>query len=134
MTATPTPSPLLEEDLPTIAYIVCGGRLYKDQPVSSLLVAEDRVATRKDGSRVEALVSKSAHDERIARLLAHIAEIDAKAKRYDWLRRQPNDTSTPRIDVVHWQAMDEAANSGEGLRLEELDNAIDAAIASEAKG
>ena len=71
MSTTPTPPP--EDDLPTIAYMICGGRIYKDQPVSGLLTAEDRVATRKDGSRAEPLVSQSAHEARIARLLEHIA-------------------------------------------------------------
>lgn len=49
------------------------------------------------------------------------------AERYQWLRRQPNDTSAPRIDVVHWTQADESTNEGEGLRLEALDAAIDKA-------
>jgi len=50
--------------------------------------------------------------------------------RYRWLRIQPNDTSAPRIDVVHW--IDEGdITGGSGLRLEELDTAIDAAMAKE---
>ena len=48
------------------------------------------------------------------------------AERYRWLREQPNDTSAPRIDVVFWTVADESANNGEGLRMEELDAAIDA--------
>jgi len=50
------------------------------------------------------------------------------AARYRWLRAQENNTDAPRIDVVHWEAMDESANQGTGLRTEELDAAIDAAM------
>lgn len=50
------------------------------------------------------------------------------AGRYQWLREQPNDCRVPRIDVVRWEPMDESANEGEGLRLEVLDAAIDAAL------
>ena len=54
----------------------------------------------------------------------------AMARRYGWLRVQPNDTSTPRIDVVHWADEGDITN-GSGLRLDELDDAIDAAMAKE---
>lgn len=54
----------------------------------------------------------------------------AMARRYAWLRVQPNDTSTTRIDVVHWVEEGDV-NAGSGLRLEELDAAIDAAMAKE---
>lgn len=50
------------------------------------------------------------------------------AKRYRWLRAQPNNTDAPRIDVVLWEREDESANGGTGLRLEVLDTAIDKAI------
>ena len=60
-------------------------------------------------------------------------EVRKNAKRYMWLRAQPNDTSAPRIDVVHWTADDESANGGQGLRMEELDAAIDAALAAQPK-
>ncbi|SIT00034.1 hypothetical protein SAMN05428937_3728 [Achromobacter sp. MFA1 R4] len=50
--------------------------------------------------------------------------------RYRWLRVQPNDTQTPRIDVVHWVEEGDV-NAGSGLRMEELDSAIDAAMAKE---
>lgn len=46
------------------------------------------------------------------------------AARYRWLRRQPNDTTAPRIDVVHWVDADDC-NEGDGLRMERLDTAID---------
>ncbi|MGS0980972.1 hypothetical protein [Burkholderia glumae] len=49
------------------------------------------------------------------------------AARYRWLRSQPNTTEAPRIDVVQWSELDESANEGHGLRMEELDAAIDAA-------
>ncbi len=49
------------------------------------------------------------------------------AMRYQWLREQPNDTSAPRIDVVRWTIADESANEGEGLRMGDLDAAIDEA-------
>lgn len=54
----------------------------------------------------------------------------AMARRYAWLRVQPNDTSTPRIDVVHWVDEGDITN-GSGLRIDELDDAIDAAMATE---
>ena len=50
--------------------------------------------------------------------------IEQDAARYRWLRQQPNDTSAPRIDVVHW-TQNADVNEGEGLRLDELDQAID---------
>lgn len=49
------------------------------------------------------------------------------AARYRWLRNQPNDTSAPRIDVVRWIDNGDA-NEGTGLRIEELDAAIDAEL------
>lgn len=52
-------------------------------------------------------------------------QLTKDAMRYRWLRQQPNDTSAPRIDVVRWTENDEASNEGEGLRLEDLDAAID---------
>ena len=65
-----------------------------------------------------------------ALVVQNSAEDRADAERYRWLRSQPNDTSVPRIDVVHWVEDDESANAGTGLRLEALDSAIDAAIQS----
>lgn len=50
--------------------------------------------------------------------------------RYRWLRIQPNDTQAPRVDVVHWVEEGDV-NAGSGLRLAELDAAIDAAMAAE---
>lgn len=64
-------------------------------------------------------------------LIAEVRRLREDAERYRWLRTQPNDTSAPRIDIVHWEEMDESANSGTGLRLEELDAAVDAARAKE---
>lgn len=61
-------------------------------------------------------------------LLAEVEALRQKAARYDWLRAQPNNTDAPRIDVVYWTAEDEASNAGEGLRMEALDAAIDAAL------
>ncbi|KGS43887.1 hypothetical protein X945_3214 [Burkholderia pseudomallei ABCPW 107] len=50
------------------------------------------------------------------------------AERYRWLREQSNDPNVlPRIEAVRWEAIDESANGGEGLRMEALDSAIDAA-------
>jgi len=54
-------------------------------------------------------------------------DLRADAERYRWLRVQPNNTDTPRIDVVRWTREDDSANCGEGLRMEALDAAIDAA-------
>jgi hypothetical protein len=53
------------------------------------------------------------------------------AARYRWLREQPDNTDAPRIDVVHWTVADEASNAGEGLRMDALDAAIDAALAAD---
>lgn len=53
-----------------------------------------------------------------------LMQVFKDAERYRWLRQQPNDTSAPRIDVVRWTENDDA-NEGEGLRLEDLDEAID---------
>ena len=53
-----------------------------------------------------------------------IQQLTKDAMRYRWLRHQPNDTSAPRIDVVQWIENDDV-NEGVGLRLEELDAAID---------
>ena len=61
-------------------------------------------------------------------LRRQLAEAEQDARRYQWLRTQPNDASAPRIDVVYWTPADESANDGEGLRLTELDAAIDAAM------
>lgn len=71
----------------------------------------------KTGTETRALVVQTSAEDR------------ADAERYRWLRSQPNDTSVPRIDVVHWVEDDESANAGTGLRMEELDAAIDAARA-----
>ncbi|HEO1712397.1 TPA: hypothetical protein VAK88_006002 [Pseudomonas aeruginosa] len=62
-------------------------------------------------------------------LIARLRAAEADAKRYRWLRSQPNDCSAPRIDICHWQRNgDDSVNEGEGLRLEEADKAIDAAM------
>ncbi|CAB3972300.1 hypothetical protein BLA3211_06899 [Burkholderia aenigmatica] len=54
------------------------------------------------------------------------------AERYRWLREQSNDPNVlPRIEAVRWEAIDESANGGEGLRMKSLDAAIDAARAGE---
>ena len=55
------------------------------------------------------------------------------AKRYQWLREQPDNTEAPRIDVVQWSQAD-GGNDGVGLRLEALDKAIDAAIEAHITG
>ncbi|HHK1854418.1 MULTISPECIES: hypothetical protein [Pseudomonas aeruginosa group] len=67
--------------------------------------------------------------EEILGLIARLRAAEADAKRYRWLRSQPNDCSAPRIDICHWQRNgDDSVNEGEGLRLEEADKAIDAAM------
>jgi hypothetical protein len=42
-----------------VAYLLCGGRLYKDQVVMGRGVAEDRARTRDDGTKIEPLVKQS---------------------------------------------------------------------------
>lgn len=69
-----------------------------------------------------------ANPDTIRALLAEVEALRKKAARYEWLRAQPNNTDAPRIDVVYWTAEDEASNAGEGLRMEALDAAIDAAL------
>lgn len=67
--------------------------------------------------------------ESILGLIARLRAAEADAKRYRWLRSQPNDCSAPRIDICHWQRNgNDSVNEGEGLRLEEADKAIDAAM------
>ena len=62
-------------------------------------------------------------------LRAEVERLRPNARRYEWLRVQPNNTEAPRIDVVQWTPQEDgSANDGEGLRLEELDTAIDRAI------
>ncbi|WP_324710450.1 hypothetical protein [Pseudomonas citronellolis] len=70
----------------------------------------------------------AANPQAILELIERLERAEADAARYRWLREQPNDCSAPRIDVVRWEPMDESANEGEGLRLEALDAAIDAAM------
>lgn len=72
--------------------------------------------------------SSAANPQAILELIERLERAEADAARYRWLREQPNDCSAPRIDVVRWEPMDESANEGEGLRLEALDAAIDAAM------
>lgn len=82
-------------------------------------------------------VGQEARDNRSRRVLELEAEVEAlrkKSARYDWLRAQPNNTDAPRIDVVYWTAEDDASNAGEGLRMEALDAAIDAALGATARG
>jgi hypothetical protein len=50
------------------------------------------------------------------------------AERYRWLRRQPDDTKAPRIDVVLWTEGDMSCNDGTGLRMEKMDETIDKAM------
>lgn len=64
----------------------------------------------------------------IRQLVDQLQASQKDAARYRWLRSQPNNTDAPRIDVVHWLPEDESANCGEGLRTEDLDCAIDAAM------
>lgn len=67
-------------------------------------------------------------------LPTELAILIQDARRYRWLREQPNDCDiVPRIDVVQRTKGDEASNEGEGLRLTDLDEAIDAAMKQEAQ-
>lgn len=68
----------------------------------------------------------------LAGVLQMVAHAGEDSDRYRWLRKQQNDCTAPRIDVVRWERLDESANGGEGLRLDELDAAIDVAMAKEA--
>lgn len=67
-------------------------------------------------------------------LPTELAILIQDAQRYRWLREQPDDCDiVPRIDVVLWTKGDDASNEGEGLRLTDLDEAIDAAMKQEAQ-
>lgn len=63
---------------------------------------------------------------------SNMEQIIKDAARYQWLRKQPNNTDAPRIDVVRWVEQGDV-NEGEGIRLEELDAAIDAEMIKETK-
>ena len=94
------------------------------------------LAAFADRLRVEDTLCKHGGFTEEANLIFSIlSELEAReadrrdAERYRWLRSQPNDTKAPRIDVVLWEEIDESANGGCGLRMDELDIAIDAALA-----
>lgn len=74
---------------------------------------------------------RKSHNALTERLRALLAELDAAredAARYRWLRQQPNDCCTPRIDICYWTCEDgDSVNTGEGLCGEDADKAIDAA-------
>lgn len=83
----------------------------------------EEIAFRDTATRVTVKASE------LRGLIARLRAAEADAKRYRWLRSQPNDFSAPRIDICHWQRNgDDSVNEGEGLRLEEADKAIDAAM------
>lgn len=85
------------------------------------------LVTSDEERYVNAAFIAAANPATILALIAEVRALRADAERYRWLRQQPNDTTAPRIDVVQWQEMDESANEGHGLRLDELDATIDAA-------
>ena len=55
-----------------------------------------------------------------------IEALKADAERYRWLRALPIEAPQIGLDVVTWSNDDESTNSGVGIRLTELDAAIDA--------
>ena len=62
-------------------------------------------------------------------LQACITELEKDSARYRWLREQPDDCSVPRIDICYWTCENgDSVNTGEGLRLEAADKAIDTAM------
>lgn len=77
-----------------------------------------RLKSVSDQWRAQCEMAKDARNE--------LSVLKADASRYRWLRRQPNDSDVSRIDVTRWinDGYDNV-NSGEGLRMEELDSAID---------
>ncbi len=64
-------------------------------------------------------------DARVAELEAKIAALRKDAERYAYLRSLSTEVPTRGLDVAWWEDF-----SGEGIRGEVLDAAIDAAIAS----
>ena len=67
--------------------------------------------------------------EAAAMLLKQAEQIEAlkaDAERYRWLRALPIEAPQIGLDVVTWSNDDESTNSGVGIRLTELDAAIDA--------
>ncbi|MFG8224646.1 hypothetical protein ACEOQ5_28135 [Pseudomonas aeruginosa] len=95
-------------------------------PISDERLAEVENLYIGDRSRLDSTVILCGT---LADIIARLRAAEADAKRYRWLRSQPNDCSAPRIDICHWQRNgDDSVNEGEGLRLEEADKAIDAAM------
>ncbi|WP_271007138.1 hypothetical protein [Pseudomonas aeruginosa] len=96
------------------------------QPISDeQLVEVERLISQREPSYENRKIMNAT----ISAIIARLRAAEADAKRYRWLRSQPNDCSAPRIDICHWQRNgDDSVNEGEGLRLEEADKAIDAAM------
>ena len=82
--------------------------------------------------RLESLVS--AQDAQMQLIAQEREALRADAERYRFLRSRPASVEPGRIDVVYWSALDESANEGEGLRGDELDARIDAALAAASEG
>lgn len=120
------------------SFIDCKEECMTDKPCTGACTG-DKDAEIANLKRDLALYMMAANSEakyadelkaKVDSLQAECASLRADALRYRWLREQPNNTDTPRIDVVRWTIADESANDGEGIRLNELDAAIDAAIAA----
>ena len=65
--------------------------------------------------------------------MQELEQMKKDAKRYQWLRSQPNDCTAPRIDICQWTCEDDGVNNGEGIRLEEADRMIDEAMLRDLK-
>lgn len=75
MNSTPTPpsasaEKAIREALPVVAYLVTGGRIFRDHVVQFPETASKTVAERKDGSRSVELVLKSDAEAQLAELRA----------------------------------------------------------------
>lgn len=134
LAAGPTPGPWSVETVPTSCgvYHKVGpfpGRRPGYPPRHACLYADYPIQGNPadDELKANAAFIAACNPAAIRELLAEMDALKADAERYRWLREQPNDTTAPRIDVVRWIPADESVNDGEGLRLDELDAAIDAA-------
>lgn len=137
MTATPTPAPLLE-DAPIHAWCIesldsadwCWSASIEGVKLNAELL--DPGCTP---SEPFAVVRKSVHDERIARLIAHmdaqallLADAERDAERYRWLR----DSQESDWAICEWANDHDGTGFYRDARNAEIvEAAIDAAMASE---
>lgn len=115
-----------DQELPILAWSYVPSDVWADVVLTA--DADKAQLAREYGREVTSLADHAQATARIEDLKRRLETAEKDAARYRWLRRQPNNTKAPRIDVVRWTKLDRSANEGEGLRLDELDAAIDASL------